>query len=66
MNEDLFDATAAHDSAMLPEEAELIHMEAVMKHIVDELDQMHFTERDLRDTNGLHICVYCLNRVHKR
>lgn len=52
MNEDLFDATASHDSALLPEEAELIHMESVMKHIVDELDQMHFTERDLRDTNG--------------
>jgi len=51
LNDDLFDNESAHDAKILPRERDVIHLEAVMRKIVDELDKLHHIEMDLRDTN---------------
>lgn len=59
LNDDLFDNESAHDAKILPREKDIIHLEAVMRKIVDELDKLHRIEMDLRDTNG-NLCFFIL------
>jgi hypothetical protein len=51
-NDDLFDDAVAHDLKIKPLEKDVINLEKAVGRIVSELDQLHLTERYLRDTNG--------------
>jgi hypothetical protein len=50
---DLFDDSLAHTLKVRPLEAEIVHMESTMRHLISQLDDMHFEERNLRETNEI-------------
>ena len=49
---DLFDEGLAHTMMVKPIEKDIINIEPVLKHIVQQLDELYETERLMRDING--------------
>jgi hypothetical protein len=49
---DLFDENMAHALKVKPLEKDIINIEPVLRHIVQQLDELYNSERTMRDTNG--------------
>lgn len=61
---DLFDEALAHNLKVRPLEKEIMDLETVMSTIIKELDELHLTERNLRDTNGSTVFTHGMTALY--